>query len=185
MRIGSWKDLYLNELSDLYDAEAQTIRTLPRLRDAAHAPALRETLRQHTEQSRRHLERLQLIFTHWGEPCPSSRISPGLAGIVQEADARLYQATTADTRDAAIIGVAQRIEHYEIAGYGAARACAKRLNRLDDVRLLQETLKEKGRADRELAEIADPSGSPEHPPEDLVETDPEDTPTPPHGDKVP
>jgi ferritin-like metal-binding protein YciE len=77
-----------------------------------------------------------------------------LAGIVQEADERLNQETTPEARDAAIIGVVQRIEHYEIAGYGSARSCALRLNRWDEARLLQETLDEEERADSRLTAIA-------------------------------
>src|SRR5580765_2381959 len=154
MAIASLKDLYFDELSDLYDAEMQMIRTLPRLAEAAHAPELREALRQHSDESRLHLERLELIFTHWGErrrekPCA------GLAGIVQEADDRLNQEATDDARDAAIIGVAQRIEHYEMAAYGCARTYARRLNRPDEARLLQETLDEEARADRRLTEVAE------------------------------
>jgi len=154
MAIVSLKDLYLDELGDLYDAETQVIRTLPRLAEQAHAPELREALMKHCEESRLHLERLELIFTHWserrkGRPCAA------LGGIVQEADDRLDQVTTADTRDAAIIGVAQRIEHYEIAAYGCARTYARRLNRQDEARLLQETLQDEGRADRRLTELAE------------------------------
>ncbi len=154
MTIGSLKDLYIDELGDLYDAETQMIRELPRLVEAARAPELREALKKHCDESRLHLERLELIFTHWGErrrqkPCA------GLAGIVQEADERLNQEATDDARDAAIIGVAQRIEHYEIAAYGCARTYARRLNRPDEARLLQETLDEEGRADRRLTEIAE------------------------------
>src|SRR5205823_5923032 len=98
--------------------------------------------------------RLELIFTHWGER-RRSKACAGLAGIVQEADERLNQATTEDARDAAIIGAAQRVEHYEIAAYGCARTYARRLNRLDEARLLQETLDEEGRADRHLTELAE------------------------------
>jgi ferritin-like metal-binding protein YciE len=154
MPIGSLKDLYISELGDLYDAETQMIRTLPRLAEAARAPELREVLRRHCDESRLHLERLDLIFTHWGER-RRSRPCAGLAGIVQEADERLNEEATADARDAAIIGVAQRIEHYEIAAYGCARTYARRLNRDDEARLLQETLDEEGRADRRLTEIAE------------------------------
>ena len=154
MTIGSLKDLYFEELSVLYDAETQVIRLLPRLAEAAHAPELREGLTKHCDESRLHLERLQLIFTHWGE-----RLAPrpchGMAGVVREADDRLNQPATADARDAAIIGVAQRIEHYEIAGYGCVRTYARRLNRTDEARLLQETLDEEGRADRRLTEITE------------------------------
>jgi ferritin-like metal-binding protein YciE len=154
MALDSLKDLYFDELGDLYDAETQMIRALPRLAEAARAPELREALRKHCDDSRLHLERLELIFTHWGER-RRSKACAGLAGIVQEADERLNQATTDDTRDAAIIGVAQRIEHYEIAAYGCARTYARRLNRLDEARLLHETLEEEGRADHRLTEIAE------------------------------
>src|SRR5258706_7606806 len=154
MALASLKDLYFDELGDLYDAETQMIRTLPRLFEAARAPELREALKKHCDESRLHLERLELIFTHWGE---RRRVKPcaGLAGIVQEADERLNQEATDDVRDASIIGVAQRIEHYEIAAYGCARTYARRLNRLDEARLLQETLDDEGRADHRLTEIAE------------------------------
>jgi ferritin-like metal-binding protein YciE len=154
MRIGSLKDLYFDELGDLYDAESQIIRTLPRFAEAARAPELREALTRHCEESRLHLERLELIFTHWGQP-RRSRPCGGVAGIVQEADDRLHEVTTDDARDAAIIGAAQRVEHYEIAAYGCARTYARRLNRDDEARLLQETLEEVGRADHRLTEIAE------------------------------
>lgn len=154
MGLGSLKALYLDELGGLYDAETQTIRTLARLAECARAPELREILTRHCEESRLHLERLQLIFTHWGEPV-LSRPCGGVAGIVQEADDRLNQPATPDARDAAIIGAAQRIEHYQIASYGCARTYARRLNRPDEARLLQETLDEEGRADRRLTEIAE------------------------------
>src|SRR5258705_13318731 len=121
MALASLKDLYFDELGDLYDAETQMIRTLPRLFEAARAPELREALRHHCDESRLHLERLELIFTHWGErrrakPCA------GLAGIVQEADDRLNQEATDDARDAGIIGVAQRLRHYENPADGRRRA---------------------------------------------------------------
>jgi ferritin-like metal-binding protein YciE len=154
MPLGSLKDLYIDELADLYDAETQMIRALPRLAEAARAPELRDALKRHSDESRLHLERLELIFTHWGER-RRSRPCAGLAGIVQEADERLDEDATDDARDAAIIGVAQRIEHYEIAAYGCARTYARRLNRPDEARLLQETLDEEGRADRRLTEIAE------------------------------
>jgi len=154
MTFGTLKDLYLDELSDLYDAELQIVRTLPRLAEAAHLPALRQALGKHAEESRLHLERLDLIFTHWGERV-RLRSCTGLTGIVQEADDRVHEATTADARDAAIGGAAQRIEHYEMAAYATARTYARRLNRTDEARLLQETLNEESRADRLLAAIAE------------------------------
>src|SRR5438132_3808886 len=154
MAIGSLKDLYLDELADLYDAETQMIRTLFRLTELARAPELRDALTRHHDESRLHLERLELMFTHWGER-RRARPCAGIAGIVQEADDRLNEVATDDARDAAIIGAAQRIEHYEIATYGCARTYARRLNRADEARLLQETLDEEGRVDRHLTELAE------------------------------
>src|SRR5437867_126139 len=154
MPIESLKDLYFDELGALYDAETQMIRALPRLAEAARAPELRDALTKHCDESRLHLERLELIFTHWGER-RRSQPCKGLTAIVQEADDRLNEVATDDARDAAIIGAAQRIEHYEIAAYGCARTYARRLNRTDEARLLQETLDEEGRADRHLTEIAE------------------------------
>lgn len=154
MAIASLKDLYLDELGDLYDAETQTLRHLPRLAERAHAQNLREVLAKHCQESRLHLERLDLIFTHWSER-RRSRPCAAFAGIVQEADDRLTEVTTDETRDAAIIGIAQRMEHYEIAAYSCARSYARRLNRLDEARLLQETLDEEGRTERKLTAIAE------------------------------
>jgi ferritin-like metal-binding protein YciE len=154
MAIGSLKDLYLDELNDLYDAEMQIVRALPRLAEAAHHPELRATLSRQSEESRLHLERLELIFTHWGEQ-RRQQLCAGLNGIVQEADDRVHAATTADTRDAAIIGAAQRIEHYVLAAYGSARTCARWLNRSDEARLLQETLNDESRTDQRLTAIAE------------------------------
>src|SRR5437660_8342740 len=125
MSIGSLKDVYLDELSALYDGEQQVVRVLPRLAEAAHGPELREALTRHAEESRLHLERLDLIFTHWKEGHGSHRCT-GLTGIVQEADERLHQATTVEARHAAILGAAQRIEHYQIAAYGCVSAHARR-----------------------------------------------------------
>jgi ferritin-like metal-binding protein YciE len=110
--------------------------------------------RLETASQGRPLERLELIFAHWGER-RRAKSCTGLAGIVQEADDRMNQEATDDARDAGIIGVAQRIEHYEIAAYGCARTYTRRLSRLDEARLLQETLDEEGRADRRLTEMAE------------------------------
>jgi ferritin-like metal-binding protein YciE len=155
MALGSLSELYLAELSDLYAAESQSIRVLPWLAEAARAPELRDVLAKHAGESRLHLERLQLILMHWGQQRAPSQTCAGMAGIVQEADDRLNQHATEDVRDAAIVGIAQRIEHYEIAAYTTARTYARQLSRPDEARLLQETLDDEGRSDRRLAAIAE------------------------------
>ncbi|HUC76312.1 MAG TPA: DUF892 family protein [Vicinamibacterales bacterium] len=154
MGVGSLKELYLAELGDLYDAETQKMLTLARLSELSRTPELREALTRQCVAARLHLERLELIFTHWSEVRHGRRCM-GLAGIVQEADSRVNAATTDVARDAAIIGAARGISHYEIAAYGVACMYARWLNRMDDARLLEETLDEKERADRRLTDIAE------------------------------
>jgi ferritin-like metal-binding protein YciE len=154
MNNSSLRELYLDELGDLYDSETQMILTLPRLSEAANVPALKDALMRQCREAQLHLERLDLIFTHWGET-RRSRHCAGLAAIVQEADDRVNGPTTDPVRDVAIIGVAHRITHYEIAAYGAARLYARWLNRLDDVRLLAETLDDEDRAEQRLTDIAE------------------------------
>lgn len=154
MPSGSLKDLYLDELGELWDTETQKILTLSKLAEAARVPELRAALERQCIEARLHLERVDLIFTHWGE-LRRPRHCAGLAGIVQEADDRLNDKATQSTRDAAIVGAARRIAHYEMAAYGGARLYARWLNRLDDARLLEETLEEEARADRRLTEIAE------------------------------
>lgn len=153
MSLGSLQELYLDELGALYDAETQMLRVIPRFIEQARAPQLREALQKHWLESRLHLDRLELIFTHWGERLVP-RTCKSVMGIVQEADDRLNQPATQDARDAVIIGAAQRLEHYEIASYGCVRGHARRLNRPDEARLLQETLDEESRADQVLSGIA-------------------------------
>jgi ferritin-like metal-binding protein YciE len=153
MAIGSLKDIYLAELNALYEAALEVARVLPRLAEAADDAALRLALARHADDARMHRERLDPIFTHWGERHGSRRCA-GLTGIVQEADERLHEAQTVEARDAAILGAAQQIQHYEIAAYACARTHARRLSRTDEARLLQETLNEEWRADRLYEAIA-------------------------------
>jgi ferritin-like metal-binding protein YciE len=179
----SLTDVYLEELATLYDAELQALRLLPRLRDAARNMRLRDALTRHCEETRLHVERLQLIFTHWGGRAAPGH-SAGVEGIVQEADDRLHEDATDDVRDAVVIALANRLEHYEIAGYGCARTFARRLNRPDEARLLLETLEEEGRAARRLTEAAEAQAELE-PAGALVEARGGiHATTPPHGDKL-
>jgi ferritin-like metal-binding protein YciE len=183
MASGALTDEYLDELATLYDAEIQALRVLPRLRDAARSMRLRDALTRHSDETRLHVERLQLIFTHWGGQA-ATRHAAGLAGIVQEADERLNEGATDEARDAVVIGLAQRLEHYEIAAYGCVRTLARRLGRPDEARLLLETLEEEGRAARRLTEIAESQAEVELSGA-LVEARPGfHAATPPHGDKL-
>ena len=151
---GSLKELYFHELGELYDSETQKILVLARLAEAARDPELRAALVRHCAEARHHLERLQLIFLHWGESHRARR-SAVLDGLVQEADNRLNDPQTVPALDAAIIGLAHRIAYHEMAAYGAAHLYARWLNRMDDARLIEETLEEDGRADTRLTDIAE------------------------------
>lgn len=154
MAAASLKDLYLDELGDLYDAETQRMLALTELADAANSPELREALLRQCNQARLHIERLELIFTHWGAAMRVPHRSAALAAIVQQTDDRVHEPMTVTTRDAAIVGAACRIAHYEMAVYDTARLYARWLNRLDDARLLEEGLNEEVRAVRRLVDIA-------------------------------
>jgi ferritin-like metal-binding protein YciE len=144
---------YLDELTDLYEAEAQAVRVLLRLHDAARTPELREALARQCDQARLHLERLQLIFTRCGAPLPPPG-GGGLPDLVRETDDRLHQAATPEARDAAIAVMAQCLMHEQAGRYGRARLHARRLDHPDEARLLQETMDEDGRAGLRLSQIA-------------------------------
>jgi hypothetical protein len=125
MAIASLKDLYFDELGDLYDAETQMIRTLPRLAEAARAPELREALKKHCDESRLHLERLELIFTHWGER-RRAKSCAGLGGIVQEG--RRTSESRSDRRRARRSNYRRRPADRALrdGAYGCARTYARR-----------------------------------------------------------
>ncbi len=154
MAVASLKDLFLADLHVLYAAETQMSGALRRFAEASRTPELRDALEAGARDARLHLERLKLILSAWNEPIRAAA-SPAAAGLVREADERIGETVTPDARDAAVIGVAQRLEHYLIAVYGCARAYAERLGRSDQARLLQETLDEEGRADHLLTQLAE------------------------------
>ena len=154
MPIVTLRDLYLAELQDLLDAEQQILQELPSFARAATSSALREAFEMHLEDTRVHAERLELLLRRLdamqsGAPCDAIR------GLIKEGRRRLADAERGDVLDAALIGAAQRIEHYEIAAYGCARTYARTLGDREAEALLQQTLDEEGRADDRLTRIAE------------------------------
>jgi ferritin-like metal-binding protein YciE len=154
MPIVTLRDLYLAELQDLLDAEQQILQELPTLARAATSSALREAFEMHLDETRVHAERLELLLRRLdamknGAPCDAIR------GLIREGRRRLAEAERGDVLDAALIGAAQRIEHYEIAAYGCARTYARTLGDRAAEALLQQTLDEEGRADDRLTRIAE------------------------------
>ena len=154
MRIVTLRDLYVAELQDLADAERQSIAALPEMAAAATSKDLRDALDTHFAETRVQLERLDLLMRKLGVD-PDGRPCEAMRGLIAEARRRIADGERGDVLDAALIGAAQRIEHYEIAAYGCARAYARTLDDRDAATLLQQTLDEEGNADHRLSGIAE------------------------------
>jgi ferritin-like metal-binding protein YciE len=150
----SLKDLYVDQLRDLYDAEQQIAQAMPKMIQASSSPDLKQTFRKHLDETKFQVERLDLIFKKLGE-APKGRRCRGIAGIIEEGDELMQEGSAPDVADAALIASAQRVEHYEIAAYGCARTFAERLD--DDYAsdLLQKTLDEEEAADQSLTDLAE------------------------------
>jgi ferritin-like metal-binding protein YciE len=153
VKINSLQELYVDELRDLYDAENQLTKALPKMAEGATSDELREGFKEHLEQTRGHVQRLEQIFERLGEK-PKGKKCKGMEGLIKEGSEVLDEDIEEDTHDAAIIGAAQRVEHYEIAGYGTARTHAELLGRDEDVELLEQTLEEEKETDEKLTQLA-------------------------------
>src|SRR5688572_9952086 len=152
MPVVTLRDLYTVELTDLFDAEQQILRELPGMAARATSAELRQAFEDHYEQTQVHIERLELLFRQLDER-PRLQPSEAMRGIIRETHRRAADAERGETLDAALIAAAQRIEHYEIAGYGCACNYAAILNDRDAARILQQTLDEERYSDRRLTEI--------------------------------
>jgi ferritin-like metal-binding protein YciE len=148
------KDLLVEELKDLYHAEGQLVKALPKMAKAAQNEELRKGILNHLEETEGHVRRLEEVFEHLGVP-PKTKVCPAMKGLIEEGNEGIKEHDASPLRDALIIASAQKVEHYEIAAYGTARALAEKLEEDDVARLLQETLDEEGEADKKLTEIAD------------------------------
>ena len=154
MAIKSMEDLYVNELKDLYSAEKQILRALPRMAKAASHPELRQAFEEHVKVTEEQVRRLERIFDDLGKT-PRGKKCVGMEGLIEEGKEMLNDAEEEDVLDAGLIGAAQRVEHYEIAGYGTARTFARELGYEEHARLLQQTLDEEGETDKRLTAIAE------------------------------
>jgi len=156
MKMHSLEDLYLDRLRDLYSAEKQLVQALPKLAEAATSENLRQGFEEHCEQTRTHVARLKQIFARLGT-LPGRRTCEAMESLVREGEHAIALQGNDMVRDAALIGAAQRVEHYEIAAYGAVRTYANHLGFKDDRDLLQKTLDEEGETDTKLIDIAEGS----------------------------
>jgi len=154
MKLESLRDLYLEQLKDLYSAENQLVDALPKMADAASAPELKNAFREHLNQTRQHVERLEKIFQSLNQS-PKGETCEGMKGLVKEGETMLKMKGEPEVIDAGLIAAAQRVEHYEIAGYGTVRTYAELLGEQESVRLLERTLQEEEETDEKLTEIAE------------------------------
>ncbi len=152
--MNSLYDLFVDELKDLYSAERQLLKALPRMAKGSTSDALRSAFENHLQQTEGHVERLEQIFERL-EESPRGKKCKAMEGLVEEGEEALDNDGDGDVLDAGIIGAAQRVEHYEMAGYGTACAHAKALGYEDLASILSQTLQEEEDADRLLTQIAE------------------------------
>ena len=148
------RDLYINELRDLYSAENQLVDALPKMAEAASTWELKEAFNNHLAETRVHVQRLEQILQSLSEK-PSGKTCDAMKGLIKEGESYVKADGNDSVRDAGLIGAAQRVEHYEIAGYGTARALAQQVGDLEAVVILQSTLDEESAANELLTKIAE------------------------------
>jgi len=153
-KVTNMEALFLDEIQDLYDAEKQLTKALPKMAKAANSEELRQAFEDHLEQTKGHVERLEQVFEALGEKARGKKCA-AMAGLVKEGEDIVDSTEETAVRDAGLIAGAQKVEHYEIAGYGSARTHAQRLGHSKIANLLEKTLSEEKQADQILNEIAE------------------------------
>jgi len=156
MELQSLRDLYIDELKDLYSAEKQLVKALPKMAKNATNPDLKKAFTDHLEQTEEHVSRLEQIFESL-EASPRGKKCVGMEGLIEEAKEMLEEDAEEDVLDAGLISKAQHVEHYEMAGYGTVRRFAQILGEAEHVELLEQTLNEEKEADQLLTQLADSS----------------------------
>ena len=146
-------DLYIDMLKDLYSAEKQLVKALPKMAKNAQSSDLQQAFQEHLKQTEGHVERIEHIFSDM-ESSPRGKKCVGMEGIIEEGSELMKERVDPDVLDAGLIAAAQKAEHYEIASYGAARTWAERLGHNSAAQLLQQTLDEEGEANKKLTQIA-------------------------------
>jgi ferritin-like metal-binding protein YciE len=153
MKVDSLDQLLQEELRDIYDAEKQLVKAIPKMAKAASSPELQEALNEHLATTKGQVTRLEEVFDKLGTKAKGKSCA-GMKGLIEEGEEVIGQDASDELKDLAIIGAAQRVEHYEIAAYGTARTFAERLGNEEVAELLQETLTEEEEADEKLTEIS-------------------------------
>lgn len=148
------QELFVDELKDIYNAEVQLVKALPKLAKKASSPALKQALMNHLKETEGHVKRLDTISESLGVKLTGKKCA-AMEGLVEEGKEIIEEEGQSPIIDAALIGAAQRVEHYEMAAYGTARAMAEELGETQLSRLLQDTLDEEGAADKKLTQISE------------------------------
>lgn len=154
MQLETLKDLYVEELKDLYNAEKQIVKALPKLIKATKHPELKAAFKTHLQQTGEHARRIEQICEELGVS-PRGKKCVGMEGLIEEGSGLIKEKPDDDVLDAGLISAAQRVEHYEIAGYGTVRTYARQLGYESQAQLLQQTLDEEGETDHLLTDLAE------------------------------
>jgi ferritin-like metal-binding protein YciE len=154
MKLDNLENVVILQLEDLYSVEEQLIEALPKMAEAASSQELKSAFQTHLEETRHQKQRLEQVFKMFGHE-PKAETCEAMEGLIEEGQDIIEAEGDADVKDAALIAAAQRVEHYEMAGYGCVRTFARRLGRQDAADLLQETLDEEANADKLLTHIAE------------------------------
>ena len=160
MKLDNLRKLYIEELRDLYSAENQLLKALPKMAKGASSDELRQAFENHLQETEGHVERLETIFEDLDES-PKGKTCHAMKGLVEEGSEMLDEEGEESVLDAGIIAAAQKVEHYEIASYGTVRTFAGLLGEKNAAKLLQQTLDEEGAADEKLNELAEGIVNPE------------------------
>ena len=160
MKLNTLKQLYIEELRDLYSAENQLLKALPKMAKGVSSEELKLAFENHLDQTKVHVERLEEIFERLDET-PKGKTCHGMKGLVEEGSEILQEDAEESVLDAGIIAAAQKVEHYEIASYGTVRTFAQLLGEDEAAESLQETLDEEGEADKLLTQLAQEIVNPE------------------------
>ncbi len=154
MKLNSLQALYKDHLKDLYSAEQQLIKALPKMAKSASSPQLKNAFQMHLEQTKSHAERIERLFQDL-DGSPRGKKCKGMEGLIMEGEEMIKEDADPDVKDAGLIAAAQRVEHYEIAGYGTVRTYAQVLGMQEHARMLQQILDEEGNTDKKLTQLAE------------------------------
>lgn len=153
MKMTTLQDLYVEELKDIYNAEQQLLKALPKMAKAASSEQLKTAFKDHLEQTQTHVQRLETIFEALDQT-PKGKKCKGMEGVIAEGTEMIEEDADPEVKDAGLISAAQRAEHYEMAAYGCVRTYAQLLGEDEAADLLQTTLDEEGDADKKLTELS-------------------------------